>query len=66
MTADFVYQQVFSGALKKGASQTQARNFAVIASEKYRKGQYSKKALDLITENISLAVKQSINKSKRK
>lgn len=56
MTDDFIYNQVLKGALSKGASQSESRNWAMIAQERYKKGQF-KKASKLIEESISTAVK---------
>lgn len=58
MNNDFVYNQVLSGALKAGASQSSSRNAAVKALEDYKKGKFDK-AIKLIETAISGAVKAS-------
>jgi len=56
---DFVYNQIFKGALNKKASQNNAQKQAVIGMEKYKKGKISKKVSHLIEQGIAEAVKDS-------
>lgn len=56
--SDFVYLQVYRGALKAGARESIAKDHAVRALDAYRKGKFSK-ALDLITMHINTAKAES-------
>ena len=59
MTSDFVYKQVLNGCLQAGCSQTQSRNAAMTASERYKKGRYSGKVSQFIVQSIKDAKKVS-------
>lgn len=54
--ADFVYSQIFKGALNNGASQNESQQQAVMGMEAYKKGKISKKVSHLIEEKIKTAV----------
>lgn len=53
---DYVYQQIYKGALKAGASEWASLAAAVTGLEKYKNNQF-KKASQLIVEKIKEAVK---------
>ncbi len=57
MTSDFVYKQVLNGCLQAGVSQTQSRNAAMVASDKYKKGRYTGKVSAFIVKSITDAKK---------
>jgi hypothetical protein len=59
MTSDFVYNQVLTGCLQSGVSQTQSRNAAMVASDNYSKGKYKGKVSDMIVNAIKEAKKVS-------
>ena len=49
---DFVYTQIYKGALNVGASALSAQQSAAIGSDEYRKGKFGKKVSHLIEEKI--------------
>jgi hypothetical protein len=55
---DYVYRQILTGALDKGASETMAKNNATLGLEEYKKNRFSKPD-KLIQEKIKEAVRQS-------
>ena len=59
MTSDFVYMQVLNGCLDAKVSQTESKNAAMVASERYRKGKYKGKVGNFIVESIKQAKKLS-------
>lgn len=59
-STDFVYRQIYHGALNDGALERCAHTQAVIGLEKYKKNQFDK-AINLINEHIKTAVKESKN-----
>ena len=56
---DFVYDQIYKGALSKGASDRCAKDSAVIGIDEYRKNKIVGKVSNLIEARIKAAVKQS-------
>jgi len=54
---DFVYKAIYTGSLKKGATERASHQAAVTGSEDYRKGRF-KKPLELIERKIMEAKKQ--------
>ena len=55
---DFVYMQIYKGALAKGAKERAAHNNAILGLEDFKKGRFSKTS-KLIEERIRMA-KRSI------
>lgn len=56
---DFVFNQVYKGAMKGGAKQEIAHQQAVICLDEYKKGKYSKKVSFLIEGHIKKAIERS-------
>jgi len=56
---DFVFNQIYKGALAKKATERAAHNAALNGLEFYKKHKISKKVSGLIAENIAAAVKAS-------
>jgi len=53
---DFVYNQIFKGALAKNALERHAHDQATIGLEDYKKGKIEKKVSHLIEDRIKKAV----------
>lgn len=53
---DFVYSQIFNGALAQKASERHAHDQALIGLEDYKKGKIPKKVSHLIEDRIKKAV----------
>lgn len=53
---DFVYMQIYKGAMKAGASEYSSHRAAVTGIEDYKKNKF-KKAIDLIEQKIKEAKK---------
>jgi len=68
MNNDFVYNQVYKGSIKKGASQAESTNAAVKAVDDYKKNKFKGKVFNLIESAIKEAVKISkvYNKTRSK
>lgn len=49
---DFVYKSVLTELLKLGASQSLAKNRAMMCLEDFKKGRFDRKPLDLIQKHI--------------
>lgn len=64
MNNDFVFNQIYKGALKEGASDRNANNAAVMGLDRYKKGRYQGKVLDLILSQIKYAKRMDKNASK--
>lgn len=56
---DFVWTQIYKGAISRGCKQGIAHKHAVTGSEKYRKNQFTGKAVNFIEDCIKAAVKES-------
>lgn len=62
---DFVYEQIFKGAINKGAKELHARDHAVMGLDDFKKGKIATKkskkrtVANLIDERIDQAVKDS-------
>ena len=56
---DFVYQQIYKGALSKGASERAAHNNALLGLEDYKKNKIFKKVSYLIEDRVKQAVKET-------
>lgn len=56
---DFVWNQIYKGSIARGAKQGVAHKHAVTGSERYRKNQFSGKAVNFIEQCIKDAVKES-------
>lgn len=59
MPNDFVWKQVYHGAMKLGANERIAKERACMASDKFRKSSYGKNAIKMIEDEIKEAVKIS-------
>jgi hypothetical protein len=58
--SDFVFDQVYKGAIKLGVKEFIAKNFAIEAMDKFKKNKFAAKKADLlIKESIIAAKKQS-------
>ena len=53
---DFIYKQIYTGALKAGATERAAHSNAVMGLDDFKKGRYKKPA-SLIKERIDTAKK---------
>jgi len=62
MPEDFVYNQIFKGALSENALERHAHNHAVLGLEDYKKNKIAKKVSHLIQDRIKQAVKDSKKK----
>lgn len=58
MSASFVYDAVLKRCLQQGASQTEARNAAMMAQDDYKKGKY-KKVGDMIDKHVAQSLKNT-------
>jgi len=56
---DFVYNQIYRGALNAGARDRQALNNAILGLEDYKRHKIAKKVSGLIEARVKLAVKES-------
>lgn len=64
MNNDFVYSQIYKGALNAGAKDEFALSAALTGLDDYKKGRYDRKVLDLIELKIKEAKRLSKNASK--
>lgn len=53
--SDFIFNQVYKGAMAKGVVERIAHNAAVIALDDFKKGRFSGKASKLIADRIAAA-----------
>lgn len=56
--ADFVYRQIYTGALRAGATERAAHSQAVMGLDRYKRGKNRGTVSKLIEEHIKLAKKQ--------
>ncbi len=56
---DFVYTQIYKGALNAGASALSAQQSASTGSDDYRKGRFTRKVSHLIEDKIKEAKKST-------
>ena len=60
---DFLYKSVLSELLKLGASQSVAKNRAVMCLDDFKKGKFDRKPLDLIKKHIKEGKREIKNAS---
>lgn len=60
---DFVYTQIYKGALKGKASERMAQQHAQIGLDIYKKNKFSGKASELIKLYINMAIKSTKKKN---
>jgi len=59
MNEDFVFNQIYKGALAAGAKEKQAKDHAVMGLNDYKKGKFQGKASKLIEDRIKQAKRKS-------
>lgn len=62
---DFVFNQIYKGAIQQGSSEKNAKDKAVEGVGKFLKGNFTSKASGLIIDQISAAVKLTKMENKK-